>query len=178
MGVGGARVALHLRGHELNGLEIWDRAERLAPVAAATGAWLVVNDRIDVAVGCGAQAVQLGRESIPAELARRVIGDGVQIGVSVHDPAEAAAAVRGGADFLLAGTLFRSATHPAAEPVGTRWLAELVALGVPVIGIGGIDATRVREVIAAGAYGVAVVRAVWAAPEPERAAREILQQLE
>lgn len=175
---GGPRVALHLRGRASTGRELWEQARLLVAKARATGAWLVVNDRLDVARGCGADAVQLGQTSFPVFDARRLLEPKTAIGVSVHTPAEAANAVRNGADFLLAGTLFESETHPGQRPAGLVWLREAASLGVPVIGIGGITPDRIRPVLDAGASGVAAIRGIWNAPDPIDALGQYLQHLE
>ena len=178
MAAGGERIALHVRGHGLTGRELWDRADACVAAARRYGAWVLVNDRVDVALGCGAHGAQLGRESIPPEDARRILPADAVIGASIHDRDEAAAAIRGGADFLVAGTLFRSASHPGGEPKGVAWLGEVAALGRPVIGIGGIDPARVIEVLEAGVYGVAVISAVWNAADPAAAIEDLLSELE
>ena len=175
---GGGRVALHLRGHELSGRERWEMAATLSRLTRSSGAALNVNDRVDVAVGCGAEGVQLGRGSLPPAAARELLGDDRWIGASVHDPQEAAEAARQGADFLLAGTLYASPSHPGGEPSGIDWIRDLAPLGLPVLGIGGIDATRLPEVLDAGAYGVAAISAVWSAPDPVGSLEQFLHHLE
>ena len=178
LGRGGDRVALHLRGHELTGRELWELAASLARLSRSSGAALIVNDRVDVAMGCDAEGVQLGRGSIPPAAARELLGAGRWIGASVHDAPEAAEAARQGADFLLAGTLYASPSHPGGAPSGIDWIRDIVALGLPVLGIGGIDAARLPEVLDAGAYGVAVISAVWSAPDPFESLEHLLHHLE
>jgi len=173
---GGASVALHLRSRSLPGRELHALATACRDAAAASGAWLLVNDRVDVALAAGAVGVQLGGSSLPPGTARR-IAPGLRIGASVHDAGEAEAAIASGADFLLAGTLFRSESHPDREGSGCAWLRGVSALGVPTIGIGGVTPGRVREVIASGAYGVAVIRGVWSTRDPAASTVDYLAQL-
>jgi thiamine-phosphate pyrophosphorylase len=92
----------------------------------------------------------------------------------VHDPEEAARAVDEGADFLLVGSIYPSATHPDRPGEGLELVRAAAALGRPVIAIGGIDAARAGEVRAAGAYGVAAITALWRAPDPAAAALALL----
>jgi thiamine-phosphate diphosphorylase len=173
---GGPGIALHLRGSNISGARLHDQASACAEIARRTGSWILVNDRLDIALATGAAGVQLGGSSFSAREVRS-LADDLRIGVSVHDAEQAEIAGREGADWVLAGTLFRSASHPEWPGKGTAWLAELAALGTPVIGIGGIDVPRVAEVRAAGAYGVAVIRAVWDAPSPAAAVTDLLAEL-
>lgn len=175
---GGPRIAIHLRGHELTAAELYRRAELCRDIFSATGTWLVVNDRVDIALAVGADAVQLGERSLEPGEARGILGDPVAIGASVHDLAGARAAKSGGADFLLVGTIYPSASHPERAAAGVELLRRMGEIELPRIAIGGIDAGRVREVLDAGAAGVAVISAVWKAPEPVAALAELIQRLE
>lgn len=172
VGSGGERLALHARGRSLSGLEHYDLAVRLAAYPPSR---LFVNDRLDVALAVGAAGVQLGAGSLDPEDARR-LQPRWWIGKSVHDVAEAAAAGAGGADYLLVGPLYRTATHPEREPLGLARLGAIVALGLPVIAIGGVTPPRVGAVRRAGAYGVAAIRALWDAADPGDAARQMLEE--
>lgn len=177
-GRGGERVALHLRGPRTGGRALWRYAGALAEPVRAAGAVLLVNDRVDIARACGAAGVQLGETSFPPREARRLLGGTAWIGASVHDREAAAAAADDGADFLLAGTLWETASHPGRAGLGAAWLRELLPLGVPVLGIGGVTPGRAAEVRRAGGHGVAVIRGVWAAPDPAAALDAFLEALE
>ena len=129
----------------------------LLAITGGTPTRLVVNDRIDVALACGAGGVHLRGHSIPIDAARRLAPAGFLIGRSVHDVDEAIAA--DGADYLIAGTVFSSASKPAAAPLlgieGQRSIVKAVAL--PVLAIGGVTGERIREVAGAGAAGCAAI---------------------
>lgn len=172
----GGDVALHLRGRELSGRELFDSAMAIRDDAEASGTLLVINDRVDVAVCSGAPAIQLPGHSLTVREARAVAGQ-IRIGRSVHSLGEARQAAADGADFLLAGTVFTTLSHPETEGQGTAWLTDLSALGRPVIAIGGIDAGHAGQVIRAGAHGVAVMRAVWSADDPVVAAGRLLNAI-
>jgi thiazole tautomerase (transcriptional regulator TenI) len=132
-----------------------------------------VSGRPDLAAALGAQGVQLaGGDLAPAD-ARRVLGAG-WIGRSVHSIEEAEEAVAEGADFLMVGSVYETASHPGQPPAGLELVRVAVALGRPVVAIGGIDAARAREVRDAGAYGVAAVSALWGAADPAAAAVALL----
>ncbi len=171
---GGEHLAFHARGHALSGREAFDLAYRLS---ACPPARLFVNDRLDVALATRAAGVQLGRGSLRPEDARRCDPEW-WIGVSVHDLDEAESARDAGADYLLVGPVFATASHPDRAPIGLMRLEEIIALGVKVIALGGITVERAREVRAAGAWGVAAIRALWDAPDPQAAARSFVRQLE
>src|SRR5437667_44615 len=102
------------------------------------------------------------------------------MGKSVHDLAEAAPARTEGADYLLVGPVFATPptpTHAVRPPLGAGALGAIARLGLPVVAIGGITPERVREVKAAGAYGVAAIRALWDAVEPAATAGRMIEDL-
>lgn len=148
-------------------------AERVVALAHSAGAAVLVHARPDLARAVGAQGVQLRREDLAPADARRVQGTG-WIGVSVHGREEAEAAFAEGADFVIAGNLFETASHPERPARGLPWLRELCELGRPVIAIGGITPARAAEARRAGAWGIAAISAVWEAPDPAAAALAML----
>jgi thiamine-phosphate pyrophosphorylase len=140
-----------------------------------------VNDRADVALAAGAAGVHLGQDDTPAALLRAVVPPRFRIGLSVGSPPEAAAA-SAGVDYWSIGPLYRTASKADAGvplgPAGFSDLARRAPRGVPVIAIGGIMAANAAAVIAAGAAGVAVISAIFGAPDIERATREIRDAIE
>lgn len=174
--MGGPRLALHLRAREATGAELFRWAAALTEAARGTGALILVNDRVDVALAAGADGVQLPARGLPPAAARRLLGEGPLVGASVHSAGEATDALPG-ADFLLVGTVFPSASHPGRAAAGTELLSELGPLGKPMIAIGGITPGRVPGALSAGAHGVAVLGAVWHAPDPAAALRTLLELL-
>jgi thiamine-phosphate pyrophosphorylase len=168
-GAGGSAVALHARGARLSGSEHFTLAAQFANL----GSPLFVNDRLDVALAVHADGVQLGRGSLPPIEARR-LNAGWWIGRSVHSLEEARSALNEGADYLLAGPVYATATHPEATPLGVERLGAIAGVGLPVIAIGGVTPARVPSLRAAGAHGVAAIRALWDARDPARAAQEML----
>jgi thiamine-phosphate pyrophosphorylase len=164
---GGSDLAFHARGRELTGLEHYDLAFRLSILPSP----LFVNDRLDVALAVPAAGVQLGHGSLPVSSAR-ALNPLWWIGKSVHSLAETEAARAEGADYLVVGPVFATASHPGRAPLGLEGLKQIVAAAgeLPVIAIGGITADRVREVRDCGAYGIAAIRALWDDAEPRAAA--------
>ena len=168
---GGPQLAFHARGRELTGREHYELAVRLSGSQTAR---LFVNDRLDVALAVPSAGVQLGHGSLPVSAARG-LNPLWWIGKSVHDLAGAEAARTEGADYLVVGPVFATASHPGRSPLGRTKLQQIVAAAgeLPVIAIGGITVDRVREVQTSGAYGVAAIRAFWDDAEPAEAARRI-----
>ena len=168
---GGSDLAFHARGRELPGREHYDLADRLA---ARPPARLFINDRLDVALAVPCAGVQLGHGSLPVDAAR-ALNPLWWIGRSVHDLAETEAARTEGADYLVVGPVFATASHPGRRPLGLKRLeAIVVAMGggaLPVIAIGGITADRVGAIRKAGAYGIAAIRAFWDAGDAAEAVR-------
>ena len=148
---------LQVRERDLDAGALAALVTDLLAATHGTATRIVVNDRIDVALACGAAGVHLRGDSLPIAAARRLAPPGFLIGRSVHDAAEALAAV--GADYLIAGTVFASASKAADAPLlGIEGLRAIVrAAAVPVLAIGGIDEARIAEVAAAGAAGLAAI---------------------
>ena len=168
----GSAVALHARAHGAGGALLAKAAQRLLSLARPPEASVFVNSRSDVAAAVGAHGVQLGRADLAPADARQIIRG--WIGCSIHTPEEAAAAIKEGADFLVVGTVYESASHPGRPAAGLDLVRRTSRLGLPVIAIGGITPARAPEVREAGAYGVAAIRALWEAPDPAAAALELL----
>ena len=175
---GGPCLALHLRAPEAHGRVLYELADELLPAARAAGALLLVNDRVDVALAVGADGVQLGARSLRAADARRLLGPDRLVGASVHGVDEAREAVDGGADFLVAGNVYETRTHPGRPGAGPALVASVADLGLPVVAIGGVTPERVAEVKAAGAAGVAAVRGIWSAGKAAEAVRRYLEAWE
>jgi thiamine-phosphate pyrophosphorylase len=169
----GSAVALHARDRAAGGAALARIAARFVALARPPEASVFVSGRPDIAAGVGAQGVQLGAADLAPADARLILGTG-WVGRSVHTMEEAAAAVNEGADYLIVGSVYPSASHPDQPPAGLELVRGAAALGRPVIAIGGIDAARAREVQAAGAYGVAAIGALWHATDPAAAALALL----
>jgi len=155
----------------------------LAVLAAACrrhGALLAVNDRADLAVAAGADILHLGQDDLPVPLARRIVGEKMIIGRSTHDAAQADDAERAlGVDYFCTGPCWPTPTKPGRDAPGLDLVRRTAALAPtrPWFAIGGVDAQRLPEVVAAGAQRVVVVRAVTAAADPHRAATELAHAL-
>jgi thiamine-phosphate pyrophosphorylase len=174
----GRDVALHIRGHGTHASVLERIGEEASAAAIRTGAWLLVNDRIDVAMAVRANGVQLGAASLDIADARLLLGHGAIIGYSAHGVLESLQAAADGADFVLAGTIWRSASHADRPPAGTGMLRDCAQRVLkPVIAIGGVTPERVAEAAAAGAYGVAALGGVWHASDCAAAAATYLESI-
>jgi thiamine-phosphate pyrophosphorylase len=138
---------------------------------------VLVNDRADIALAAGAAGAHLGWDDPPLEALRPHLPAGFLLGLSVGSAEEAARAAATTADYWSIGPCFATPSKPDAGPPlgpeGFEGLARLAPEGIPVIGIGGIAASNAREVMRAGAAGVAVIGVVLSAREPEAAARAL-----
>ena len=169
---GGSAVALHARARGAPA-RLARGAERIMALARPPEAAVFVSGRPDIAAAIGAHGVQLSTHDLTPVDARRLLPRG-WVGRSVHSLDEATAAVTEGADFLVVGSVFETASHPARPAVGLELISRAAGLGRPVIAIGGITVERVNEVKDAGAYGVAAIRALWMAPDPAAATLAML----
>ena len=175
--VAGGVDLVQLREKDLHGARQLDLAQRLRE-AIGDRALLLINERVDVAAALPADGVQLGEDAVPVAAARRILGPDILIGRSVHSTEGATQAVADGADFLVVGTMFASRSHPGEEPAGPDLLRRIVPdCPLPAIGIGGITAANCREVIRAGAVGVAVITGILADPNPGEAARRLKEAM-
>ena len=171
--------AVQVREKDLAVVELAALCRRLRAPTRERGALLIVNDRVDVALATGADAVQRTGTSLPLEDIRAIAGARLRVGASVHSLEDAIEAEAKGADWLVFGPLFDTPSKRAyGPPQGLDALAKVTGrVRVPVIAIGGITPIRVREVRSAGAHGVAAIAAILAAPSPGDAVRRFLEAL-
>jgi len=161
--------AVHLREKQLAAGELLDAARTLR--SGVGNAAIFVNDRIDVALLSDADGVQLGESSFSVADARSLSGGRLLIGRSVHDVEGARRAADDGADFVIAGHVYETASKAGQAGRGPQFIASIAAAcPLPIIAIGGITPERIAEVLAAGAHGVAVISGILYADDPGSAA--------
>jgi len=172
--------AVQLRERDLSARELLELAARLRELTTRHGAALLVNDRIDVALACGADGVHLPANSFTVRDARALLGPQRLIGVSTHHTDEVAVAAAEGADFAVFGPIFATPSKEVyGQPLGVDALARASQMtSLPVLAIGGVTAACAPELRARGARGVAVIRAILSADDPEAAARELVRSTE
>ncbi len=177
--VEGGVHAVQVREKDLSRAELFELAVPLH--AALRGrALLLVNSRIDVALAVGADGVHFPERGLPPQQARNMAKDVCcTIGRSVHSAEAAVAAEADGADYVQVGTVFETASKPG-RPAASLSLVRDVrdAVGIPIIAVGGINASNAAGVIAAGADGVAVIGAITDADDPRQAARDLRREID
>jgi thiamine-phosphate pyrophosphorylase len=133
----------------------------------SAGVNLIINDRVDIALALRADGVHLGQEDMPADAARRILGDNAVIGFSTHNLEQVYEALRLPIDYLAFGPIFPTTSKQNPDPVAglnqLRIVCE-VARPLPVVAIGGITTTNAQDVLNAGADAVAVISALLANP--------------
>ena len=157
-----------------------ERARAVRAALEGTGVPLIVNDRIDVALAAGAEGVHVGRDDMHAADARRLLGPGAIIGITVKTTADADELYRLSVDYACIGGVFATASKINPDPpigidglVRIAFRVRLAAGRVPVGAIAGIDRTNIAPVLGAGADGVAVLSALFGAEDVEASAREL-----
>lgn len=175
---GGARL-LQLRVKDLPSREFLSLAHAVRTICREAGCRLIINDRADIALAVEADGVHVGQEDLPLEAARRVLGPDKVIGVSTHDPAQALAAARGGADYIGFGPLFGTNTKATGYTArGLDQLREIRALvRLPIVAIGGISTERAPATLAAGANAVAMISDLVLADDVTDKVRGTLEKL-
>ena len=164
---------VQLREKDMPPFELLRLARRLRRITEDR-ALLIVNDRVDVAMLAGADGVQLGETALDVADVRHLVGPDMLIGRSVHSEVGAVDAECQGADYIILGTVFETASHPEGHIGGLDLVREVTeAAGIPVLGIGGITSDNANSVVEAGASGVAVITAITMAEDPQIAATHL-----
>ena len=170
----GPRGAVHLRARYLTAAQLYAIALALGDAQESTGCWLVVNERLDVALAAKTHAAQLTTRSLTVADARVVAGD-LPLGASIHSALEALEAERDGADWIVAGHVYPTSSHAGTVGRGVELVAEVTAkTTIPCIAIGGVRPTNVGTLRDAGAWGVAAITGIWGAASAEAAATDYL----
>ncbi len=172
----GGAGAIQLRQKEICDDIMLAMAAELRELTDETNRLFIVNDRPDIAAIVGADGVHLGQRDLPVGDARRLLRPGAIVGKSTHSAAQATAAVNEGADYVAIGPVFETGTKDAGEPVGVEMVRQVVEkITLPVVAIGGINASNAADVIAAGAKCLAVSSAICTADNPKAATAELRQ---
>lgn len=176
--IDGGVNAVQLREKDLPAGELLSLARQLRGVCG-TRALLLINDRVDVALLSGADGVHLSETGLPVAAVRQLLPPSMRVGRSVHAVNAGRQAELDGADYVIAGTLFPSPSHPDVTPAGVDLLRNLTRrLTIPVFGIGGITFETAEECWQAGAAGIAVVSSILQADNPRLAAERLAPVVE
>jgi thiamine-phosphate pyrophosphorylase len=153
---------IQLREKDLPTRDLLEMADRVRKITGRHNAKLFINDRLDIALSVEADGVHLGQSGIPVRAVRELVKNKLMIGCSTHSAAEAIEAGGGGADFITFGPLFHTPSKlQYGEPLGLEALREISKkITVPIFGIGGIKSENIKDVLYAGAAGVALIRGI------------------
>lgn len=177
LSLAGGATAIQLRAKALVDRDVFELAQRIEPLCAERGALFILNDRLDLALATGAAGVHLGVDDLPIAAARSIAGDSFVIGYSPETDEQAASAGGLGASYLGVGPAYTTGSkHDAGAPIGPVMIGQRAQLsGLPTIGVGGLTADRVDQVIAAGACGIAVIGAVLRSNDPLTTTTELVR---
>lgn len=172
---------LHLREKQRPARELleWSQALKSACIESSPGIRLFINDRVDVALSIEASGIHLAYHSLPLIETRKLVGNRLLIGCSVHSVQEAIEAEANGANYAFFGHVYESASKPGLSARGITALQAVVdTVNIPIIAIGGIDEKNIAEVTATGCSGIAVISTVWGDSDPAGKVKRIREELD
>lgn len=177
--VAGGVSVVQLREKDLTTRDFYEEGLLIRDFLRARGVPLIINDRIDVALALDADGVHIGQDDMPLAIARRILGAGRIIGLSVNEPAHINPETAALADYFAISPIFATPTKTdTTEPWGLDGLRRARSLtDLPLVAIGSIKLDNAREVVEAGADCVAVVTAITMATNPEKAARQLVREV-
>lgn len=170
--------AIQLRNKVLSDKEFYELGKLLKVECEKSDALLIIDNRADITLALDAHGVHIGHEDLPIKFVRELIGHRKLIGRSAHSLPEAIQAQRDGADYVSCGPLWATPTKPDYKAVGTGLIDFYkAAMKVPFVAIGGIDNNNIDEVVQKGAKTIALVRALYEAPNPKAAAEKFKEKI-
>jgi thiamine-phosphate pyrophosphorylase len=180
MAIRGGADAIQFRQKHGSTREMIGTACHMKELCSRAGIKLIINDRVDIAIASNADGVHLGQDDFPVPLARRLLGDDRIIGGSAGNIEEAMKCVNEGVDYIGFGPVYPTLSKDDAGPAkGIDLMKQLInRVSCPVIAIGGVNSGNVKEIISAGAYGIAVISAVCCTEDPVTATRELIEVLD
>jgi thiamine-phosphate pyrophosphorylase len=173
--VKGGVTVIQLREKDLSSREFLAEALEVKKELKNTNIPLIINDRIDIALAADAEGVHLGNNDMPVEYAKKILPPGKIIGISAESVEDAVTADSKGADYIGVSPIFTTPTKPELETgLGLQGLRQIrMVTRLPLVAIGGLNKSNAVEVVKNGADGIAVVSAICAAPDPQKAAEEL-----
>ncbi len=172
----GGVTCVQLREKELDYDSFLREAMEIAALCKSYKVPLFINDNVDIAIKCGADGIHVGQQDMAADQVRKLVGQDMMIGVSVHSVDEAVAAMANGADCLGVGAIFPTSTKYDADAVSARVLKDIcTAVDIPVVAIGGINKGNIMQLAGTGVDGVALVSAIFAAEDIEKECSSLLR---
>lgn len=176
LAIKGGCTVIQLREKNYSSKEFYDLAVSVKKITDKYNVPLIINDRVDIAMAVDAAGVHIGQSDLPADVVRRIIGDDKIIGVSTAKLAEALKAVKDGADYLGVGAMYSTDTKTDARPVTMEELKKIrTNVDIPIVVIGGINMNTLGNFKNIGIDGLAVVSAIVAQPDVEKAAKDMYE---
>jgi len=178
--VKGGVTMVQLREKDCSTLDFVNLAIMLKKLLVSCHVPLIINDRLDVAMACGADGLHIGQHDMPYPVARKILGNDKIIGLSVENIDQAREANKLDVDYIGISPVFVTGTKPELiNPLGLEGIRQITAFSKhPMVAIGGINAQNAADILKAGATGVAVVSAIVSADDPMKAAHEIRQEID
>lgn len=170
----GGVTCVQLREKAMDDAAFLREAREIHALCRQYGVPFIVNDRVEIAIACGAEGVHVGQDDMAAGDVRRLAGEGMILGVSVHTVEEALEAIQNGADYLGLGAVFPTSTKTDVEQMANETVRAICdAVDVPVVAIGGINRKNMRKLSGSGVDGVALVSAIFSETDIEAACRDL-----
>lgn len=169
---------VQFRDKEADDADFLETASKIKDLLREKQVLFIINDRIDIAMALDADGVHLGREDVPVEVARRILGRKKIIGFSAHSLEEALAAAEKNVDYIAMGAIFSTPVKPDYGTLGLEALKQAVKqIKIPLVAIGGINESNIGDVVATGVKRIAVVRAILEAKDPYLATKSLLGRI-
>ena len=172
--INGGTTIVQLREKTASTKDFYDLALKVKEITSKYDVPLLINDRIDIAIAVDSEGVHIGQDDMPADIARRIIGEDKILGVSASTVNEAIKAESDGADYIGSGAVFPTATKDDADAVSKQQLKDIVnSIDIPVVAIGGINLDNAGTLKDTGIAGFSVVSAIMSAEDPREASRKL-----
>ncbi|SNZ11265.1 thiamine-phosphate pyrophosphorylase [Hydrogenobacter hydrogenophilus] len=172
----GGATAIQYRFKNKSARQMYEELLVLRELTKRYGADLVVNDRVDLAMAVGADGVHVGKQDLPPDVVRKIVGDSMYIGYSVNSVEELKEVDHLPIDYIGFGSVYETTTKENYKLVGIEGLRQAVKLtSKPIVAIGGITHYRVKKVLEAGAKGIAVVSAILGFEDVKKATQSLVE---
>ncbi len=170
----GGVTCVQLREKEMDAERFLEEARDIRALCGRYGVPFIINDNVEIAIACNADGIHVGQEDMEAGAVRRLAGDQMILGVSVHTVEEARKAVSCGADYLGAGAVFSTTTKTDVSQMPRETLQAICnAVEIPVVAIGGINQENILQLAGSGVDGVALVSAIFSSLDIETECRKL-----
>lgn len=173
--IGGVTL-LQLREKDVSSLDFFNIALKMKALAKKYNVPFIINDRLDIALAVDADGLHIGQSDLPLEVTRKLLGENKILGYSVGNLEEAIYGEKHGADYLGAGPIFPTGSKAdAGSPIGVQGLTELKkAVSLPIVGIGGISLSNLKDVKKSGIEGISLISAILGRSDIQAASRELI----